>query len=225
MTEKARREWDEAASNSTVMTEPEAEEVRRAIRNTMEKDVAVEQIQTERVKPQSRPSRIYFPFWLLGFATVVALVISLVRPQPPKERWTGWVEDGTPKGLSTNATLLERISHKEWSFEPDFLKKNVTILFEKEASLIGSLSDAPELNVFNDKSRRFYRILSLTNVAVGGPPIAGSGILDMSSSSFSKSDTTSPHLSDLESVKLHLDLSVTGLPNVTISRKIEKDAH
>jgi hypothetical protein len=227
MTEKARREWDEAVKNSTIMTQPEAEEVRQAIRNTMEQDhdAAAHEIREERVRPESKPRRIYFPFWLLGFATVVALLISLVRPQLPNKRWTGWVEDGAPKGLPTNATLLERISRKEWTFEPDFPKKTVTILFENEARLIGSLSNAPELNVFNEKSRRFYHILSLTNVTAGGPPITGSGILDMSSPIFSKSDTTAPQFSDLQSVKLHLDLNVTGMPNVTISRKIEQDAH
>lgn len=147
-----------------------------------------------------------------AFALVIALAVIVPRAfSPSAEEWKGWKESGTTKGPIVPSEM-QFLGEMEWRLKPDFKKGKVAFVLSDGLKLNGSLTNAPELNRFDEPSLRYYR-LNLAGKASSGLTLEGTGKLEVRSQLFSQKNAPAfPRLADVESAELTLTFQATDHP-------------
>lgn len=159
----------------------------------------------------------WFPrFAWVGSGAVVALVaLAFVLPLlfgPQVEEWKGWKDGGSSKGAAV-ASELKFLTEMDWTLKPDFKNRTVTLPLSDGTVLSGTLTNAPEWNIFNEKELRVYG-LDVSGQTKNGIILRGTGKLEVRSSLFAKNkDRLYAKLAEVKSAKLFLSLQSINLPS------------
>lgn len=159
--------------------------------------------------------------WAPAMALLLALVIAVPMLLPRAEQWQ----------LGPSATAIRDPAKDHplrplvlgaWIFKPSFAQSNVVLKATNDCSFSGSLVPAPELNIFREPDRRYYR-LQFQGQSKNAAGITGTGQLELKGSAFAGSNApVHPKFADIIWARLTLSLQSSNLPPVGTVQELSK---
>ena len=157
--------------------------------------------------------------WAPLAAAAIILLLALPLLSPGAGEWPLVPSSAATKGASAGHPL-EALANSKWTMQPDFAHSNVVLKAADDTKLTGKLAPAPDLNIFSEKDRLYYR-LTAQGQTRGGLAIQASGKLELKGPVVAQTNAAFiPRRRDVESGKLTFTITASNLPPLSITQEI-----